>query len=372
VANAGKSRRKTPKTIQGGAGSSPPSANAWELTPAIVRQFLERRPDYEQLASEVSYTMKKVLSDAAIKVAAILHRAKDLNSFLEKIDRKSYSDPFKEISDFSGVRIVCYYADSIPTIESLIRGHFKVIEQEDKTLAAGTDRFGYGGTHLLVQMDDSVAGARYDDLKGLACEVQVRTVMQDAWSILSHHLVYKRENDIPDPLKRQVNALAGSLDSVDFAFQAIRDHRDEYIKTVSKATAKNELLDIKIDADSLREFVLKRFPDVKDDRADGYFRSPNYVSRLIERLTKAGYSTLLQLDDLLKRTAKAREWFSKNNPGREHVAGMGELSRAILLAEPSIRTGISDSWLPIYEEGRKLVEARAASGTGGRTQDQSR
>jgi ppGpp synthetase/RelA/SpoT-type nucleotidyltranferase len=54
---------------------------------------------------------------------------------------------------------------------------------------------------------------RYDDLKKLVCEIQVRTVLQDAWAIIDHHLSYKQESDVPKILRRKLNSLAGLVET---------------------------------------------------------------------------------------------------------------------------------------------------------------
>ncbi len=112
-----------------------------------------------------------------------------------------------------------------------------------------------------MTLGSTSSGARYDDLKLLQCEIQVRTVMQDAWSVLSHHLIYKREDETPDILKRRINALAGALDAADFAFQAIRDKRDEYIASVATSAEKESLASVALDLDSLTEYLKQKFPD---------------------------------------------------------------------------------------------------------------
>src|SRR5437868_4428074 len=78
----------------------------WKENTAAIKSFLERRPDYEKLCAEVAYILNRELNKAGIEFSTITYRAKSLNSFLEKIERKSYRDPIAEITDFAGVRVV--------------------------------------------------------------------------------------------------------------------------------------------------------------------------------------------------------------------------------------------------------------------------
>jgi len=101
----GKHKRKLAATSERRADA----ARFWEEDPETIRRFLEQAPEYEQLASEVSYILKKGIAKAGIVVSAVTFRAKTLNSFLEKISRNKYRGPFSEITDFAGVRAVCLY-----------------------------------------------------------------------------------------------------------------------------------------------------------------------------------------------------------------------------------------------------------------------
>jgi hypothetical protein len=81
----------------------------WEQNPQLIRQFLDHRPDYEQLCSEVAYVLRSRLKKVGVEIAAVTFRAKTLASFLDKIRRKTYSDPLSKVTDFAGVRVVCLY-----------------------------------------------------------------------------------------------------------------------------------------------------------------------------------------------------------------------------------------------------------------------
>lgn len=326
-----KAAKKAPKTAPKSQPNDSHSGDAWSNQPEIVRRFMEQHDGYVQLASEVNYTLTKLLQKADIKVAAVTCRAKSLESFLEKIDRKTYRDPFEEITDFAGARVVCFYADDLPKIESLIRQEFNVAEKDDKSKNADVDRFGYSATHFLVTLGKHATGARYYDLKEKTCEIQVRTVLQDAWAIFSHYLMYKHESDMPLQLKRKIHALAGALETADAAFQAIRDERDAYKKGVEKSTKANELSDVETNLDSVSAYLDKKFPELQPESG------PSMFATQFSYIPLATYPTLQQIDDLLERTEAARKWLSqKLKPAGIWRAG-SELLRALYLVHPDIR-----------------------------------
>src|SRR5262249_26517335 len=56
-------------------------------------------------------------------------------------------------------------------------------------------------------------------------EIQVRTVIQHAWSSISHALNYKQELAVPSLLQRRLNRIAGLFELADEEVVGIRDQR---------------------------------------------------------------------------------------------------------------------------------------------------
>src|SRR5690554_6791035 len=222
----------------------------WKEKPETVKKFLEQKNDYEQLCAEIAYILKKKLSEAEIEFSSVSYRAKTLKSFLEKIVRKTYDNPFADITDFAGVRVVFLYQNDLTKIEAIIKKEFKIIEKVDKLNDKGIDKFGYGAIHYIVKIGKNSSGARYDDLKNLVCEIQVRTVLQDAWAIIDHHLVYKKESEIPSSLQRKLNSLAGLFETADNQFDILRQEREKYLTDIKESITSNEFLKNELNLDT--------------------------------------------------------------------------------------------------------------------------
>lgn len=214
------------KTVDSKRKGSLSSDDLWHNDPDLIRQFIERRPDYEQLCAEVAYILRKRLQSKNIEYSTVLYRAKTLNSFFNKLNRKKYSNLLTEVTDFAGVRVVSLYVSDLKLIEAIIQKEFDVVEKIDKLKEKTSDQFGYLANHYIVKLGRRSSGARYDDLKNLVCEIQVRTVLQDAWAIIQHHLVYKHESKVPKDIHRKLNSLAGLLETADDQFDNVRDKRE--------------------------------------------------------------------------------------------------------------------------------------------------
>lgn len=285
--------KKTGKAI------SPPTDpnDVWNKNPAVVRNFLDKMPDYTQLCTEVAYILEKRLNAEAIEIAMVVWRAKTLKSFLEKIERKKYGEPFDEITDFAGVRVVALYISDISRIEEIIRREFSVVEKVDKLNDKGPDKFGYGAIHFIVKLGQSSSGARYDGLKELTCEIQVRTVLQDAWAIIDHHLVYKNESDIPTPLQRKLNSLAGLFETADDQFDRVRAERAVYLSEVRESKADpHQFLENELNQDSFLEYVKWKFPNLMSDGLE------NQAAIVFSFFDKDQFRLLSDLDAVVEKT----------------------------------------------------------------------
>ncbi|MEK7722936.1 MAG: hypothetical protein AAB336_01180 [Acidobacteriota bacterium] len=266
----------------------------WQQKPEIIKQFIDRSPDYEKLCAEVAYILTRHLNNAEIEFSAITHRAKTLNSFLEKIQRKIYDNPIEEITDFAGVRVVCLYIDDLPQVEKVIAEHFEIIEKIDKLKDKKQDQFGYGAVHFVVKLGKTSSGARYDDLKNLVCEIQTRTVLQDAWAIIDHHLVYKNESSIPSVLRKKLNLLAGNFESADEEFKRIRNEREEYLSEIEESkNSSSQFLENELNLDSFIRYAQWKFPNLPMGLQ--VIDVPFFLHPMIEK----GLSKLFELDELV-------------------------------------------------------------------------
>lgn len=270
--------------------------NIWKNNPDVIRKYLDHLPKHEKLCEEVQYILESKLSNEKIEIAHTSSRAKKLHSYCEKIGRKSYSNPLKEITDLAGVRVVFLYLSDLKKIETIIESEFEIIEKENKLDNNDIEKFGYGALHYLVKIRERHSGARYDDLHDLVCEIQVRTILQDAWSIVAHHLSYKNEKDVPKNLIRRLNALSGLFETADDQFESLRSARNQYIKETEKEISnKNPKYFLQeLNLDNLIAYCLYKFPERRETSFDNF-------SELLNELKEANYTTIAQLDNAVNQ-----------------------------------------------------------------------
>jgi putative GTP pyrophosphokinase len=160
-------------------------------------------------------------------------RVKDKNECIKKFHRKYQNileadeQPYEIksfISDLIGIRIVCLYEDQITLLSEMLQQHFKILDITDKisSIENTEEFFGYKGLHMDLALNDEMASLpRYLQYADNSFEVQIRSLIQDAWSVLDHKIKYKKS--IPIDLKRRINILSALFELADREFKEIRD-----------------------------------------------------------------------------------------------------------------------------------------------------
>jgi putative GTP pyrophosphokinase len=187
----------------------------------------------------------------SMPISKIESRVKDREECIKKFNLK-YRQTLEEratdyairdhISDLIGLRIVCLYEDDIERIGAILRSEFDVLDVTDKisTLENTEGLFGYKGLHFDLKLKNPrLELPEYGAYSDLRFEVQVRTIVQDSWSVLDHKIKYKKS--IPNHLKRRINTLAALFELADREFRQIRDSTAEEIQKEDAEPA--ELLD---------------------------------------------------------------------------------------------------------------------------------
>lgn len=223
--------------------------------------------------------MHSILITENIEVHNIQGRIKNREECINKFSRK-YKDSLEEkkepyeikdhISDLIGLRIILLYESDIETVGSVLAKEFDVIDITNKTqaLESRSNIFGYKGLHLDIKLsDERLSMCEYQRFGDLRFEVQVRTIIQDAWSTLDHKIKYKKA--IPLNLERRINSLAALFEIADREFLKIHQvilSEEEKNSTQSKEQSNINVFsfthlmhevfpDLQVNSDHVDEFV---------------------------------------------------------------------------------------------------------------------
>lgn len=228
--------------------------------------YTENQSNYEAAGKYVLNRILLYLKEQRINIAYHSTRAKSIDSAYEKAKKQikkdgqyalKYSDPKNQIMDFSGVRIVVYLPSEVKSVCDAVKRIFsdsiKSEDSEDKAEKLGDNKVGYLSVHYVIVINTSQKEYAY--LNGLKCEVQIRTVLQDAWAQIFHDRVYKGnlENDKNPVVERNINLLAGNLELIDKQINQIVNYYDSKNGNLDEKSYQ-ELLNEPISEQSLMKY----------------------------------------------------------------------------------------------------------------------
>jgi len=219
------------------------------------------------------------LLSEGVFVQSVTWRVKDRSESISKFKRKYHKEleengkeyEIREyITDLIGLRIVCLYNRDIARVKSALADNFEVIDITDKIqdMDRTENEFGYKSLHLDLMLNSArkklPENKQYSSLR---FEVQIRTIIQDAWCVLDHKIKYKKQ--IPDDLKRRINRLAALFELADDEFYSIKLDTENFEKTAKSDSAKeNQILNIFSFIDLSQEYF-KGYNFI-EDRADAF------------------------------------------------------------------------------------------------------
>jgi ppGpp synthetase/RelA/SpoT-type nucleotidyltranferase len=208
----------------------------------------QQRPQLEQACATFVALLSDITQRARfLDVSKVEGRVKDRDECIRKFSRKyrpaleASGTPYEirpYITDLIGVRVVCLYEDELERVADAVHSHFDVMDVTDKVAALeSTDAsFGYKGLHLDLRLNPTLrALPEHAPHADQPFELQVRTIIQDAWSVLDHKIRYKKA--IAAPLRRRINVLSALFELADREFRQIRDATDAELLQAPDETA---------------------------------------------------------------------------------------------------------------------------------------
>lgn len=203
---------------------------------------------YNAYLTEILSNITNVLA-VALKLSSrptFKKRVKSFKSYYKKVLRlkpgeAAVSTDLVPLTDMMGIRVICAFLEDINLAIEQIGQVFNVVEVEHKG-GQKFSEFGYESVHVLVKIPEECTPPLTDIYEGLkplpkeaVCEIQIRTILQDAWAEVEHELIYKTEfTPLDIPLRRKLASLNASLSLADITFQEIRDYQNKLQKEISE------------------------------------------------------------------------------------------------------------------------------------------
>lgn len=209
-------------------------------------------------------------------------RVKEIGSLLAKafFRNKNYRDPYSEITDKVGTRFVVLFLEQIKDICDIIESTAEWEASKDRDYEEERLKypvhFDYQSVHYVVRLISDVEHADTLIPAGTPCEVQVRTLLQHAYSELTHDTIYKPNTSVSPLVHRAIaksmaliettgsffSEVKTELDKASGEFMSIIDTLSAYYLTFAKPDTQLKLCNIIIDAyvEELRTFEITEVP----------------------------------------------------------------------------------------------------------------
>ena len=228
----------------------------------LEQSYSEYKPHFDILLLRLTEHVQSIFKDAGYPLYS-KNRVKSFASYYKKVQKYNVVGVNGEIplvTDILAIRLMTSFMSDLKPVENILLDNFECCDLENKGGNLSYREFGYKSIHLLLKIPQEFkVGLLLPE--GLVLEIQVRTVLQDAWAEIEHDLVYKAElTSFDEPMRRKLAAINASLTLADIVFQEIND----YQKKLNTALDRRRF-DFYEKADEFTEkFLTGEFPELKN------------------------------------------------------------------------------------------------------------
>lgn len=216
----------------------------------FLARWAAEKDAYLAWGRKISADVQTVLASKISPIApnyflrtAVVPRTKDDFKLVEKafFRKKDYADPYGDITDKVGTRFVVLLGSDIKTVEealtsvdgwSFSKDRDYEAEQKDNPF-----KFDYAAVHFIVRPS---IDQEYDGIvipAGTPCEVQIKTLLQHAYSELTHDTIYKPQIEATHIMQRNAAKAMALLEATNDYFEKVKQDVDQALGSVRQVTA---------------------------------------------------------------------------------------------------------------------------------------
>ncbi len=158
-------------------------------------EYDEHNSNYIKLQQEAYEFVQELREEhqKSIHISDVCQRpngeVKDKGSIEKNIAAKKYEGrkSLLELDDIAGVRVTCHCEDDVENFSTLLEGEIK---KKYTFVDSKVLDHPYGATHITLSKPIDLA-----ETSEIICEIQLRTILADAWAVQSHKYVYKKNEE---------------------------------------------------------------------------------------------------------------------------------------------------------------------------------
>jgi ppGpp synthetase/RelA/SpoT-type nucleotidyltranferase len=161
------------------------------------------KTEYEHLSEYVLMQCQRYKKRHPTSVRVVFSRqppVKEWNSIVKKIRLKRIKRPqyrYGDLEDLIGVTVLCAFESDKSSFVRWMRKAFHVVT-DDEEAKRDDVMSGHRGLHYIIQARDSDCVSN-PNWSGKKCEIQIKTLLEEAFDAKSHDLTYKKGNRVISP-----------------------------------------------------------------------------------------------------------------------------------------------------------------------------
>ena len=195
----------------------------------FLQRYVDERPMYEAWGDLVMQTIDSTLRNrlgadadyySVVKIPPTV-RTKEPDSLLNKAfyRGKQYEDPYNDITDKVGLRFVVLLTDQINPLRDIVAESTIWTNSEDRNFEderkQNPSTFAYESVHFVVKSIGVQHHNGQEIPEGTPCEIQIRTLLQHAYSEVTHDTVYKSKITAEPEIHRTIARSMALIDTTD-------------------------------------------------------------------------------------------------------------------------------------------------------------
>jgi len=194
----------------------------------LQQTYENNLPSWKELLNGISGTISNKLRAEEIKFTLRIRikSLESLNAKKQRLVRAGINENLK-IKDLLGLRFIVPFLEDVERVVEIINESLDVAEIERKSEALSYREFAYDSVHMEISLEKQ--NVEIPDFCSPLCEIQIRTILQEAWAEIEHDLVYKSDIALTGnkAIRKKMAALNANFVLSDMIFQEIREKQKE-------------------------------------------------------------------------------------------------------------------------------------------------
>jgi ppGpp synthetase/RelA/SpoT-type nucleotidyltranferase len=170
-------------------------------------------------------------------------RLKEDQKLVEKAfyRKKGYRDPYADITDKVGTRFVVLLGTHVRIVENALMSIEGLTYSKDRDYEEEQSenplRFDYAAVHYVVRPTSDRVFHEIKVPAGTPCEVQIKTILQHAYSELTHDTIYKPQIQATPFMQRNAAKAMALLEATNDYFEKVDADVRKVLSSVKKMTS---------------------------------------------------------------------------------------------------------------------------------------